>query len=239
MIAISKNAEPDGLANLRHNAIQRNLSPKAAFKTLRDPLKSRVRIALQQEQGELCAYCMCRIPRADVSPGIAPVIMEHVFPRSPVGGEDIGQALDYDNLVAVCNGNKAEHGTRAFADLTCDAHKENSLLKAINPCDASTLSTIYYELDGTITSCDCEVQSDLVDTLNLNCPSSPLISERKEALSSLILDIENVCAGDESAVLEYCQTLLNAFTTETTLKTPYVGILIWYLKDMIAALTVI
>ncbi|MFI3169670.1 MAG: retron system putative HNH endonuclease [Faecalibacterium sp.] len=237
MISISKNAEPTGLANLRQNAIRKNLPPKVAFKTLRGPLKSKVRLSLQEEQGQLCAYCMCRIPRADVSPGIAPVILEHVFPRSPTGGDDIGQGLDYNNLVAVCNGNKAEHGTRVFADLTCDAHKENSLFKAINPCDASTLSTIYYELDGTITSNDCEVQSDLVDTLNLNCPSSPLISERKESLSSLILDIENVCAGDEFAVLEYCQTLLNAFTTETTLKTPYAGILIWYLKDMIAALT--
>ena len=92
MIAIKKEAEPADLKELRKEAANRGLSPKEAYQTLVDPLKRKVRKSLVREQGQLCAYCMCRIPRTDVAPRIAPIIIEHIVPRNPFDGREIGRA---------------------------------------------------------------------------------------------------------------------------------------------------
>ena len=63
MIAIQKKSEPEGLAQLRQKAIDEELSPKEAYALLRNPLKEQVRDRPVEEQGKICAYCMCRIPR--------------------------------------------------------------------------------------------------------------------------------------------------------------------------------
>lgn len=48
-----------------------------------------------------------------------------------------------------------------------------------------TLLSITYTLDGIIDASDSSVKYELVETLNLNCVSSPLPGERKAALDSL------------------------------------------------------
>lgn len=234
MIPIQKNAEPSGLTRLRENTVTAGLSPESAYKKLKNPLKTKVRDRLVNEQGGLCAYCMCKIPRIDVGPQITPIIIEHMKARNLPSGLNAEQGLDYNNLVATCNGNRASHGKRTLADLTCDAHKENIKLKKVNPCKPETLVTILYTLDGKIDATDPDIKFDLIDTLNLNCPSSPLIAERKSALDSLIADIGK---ATEEELLQYCTQILEAFDIETTSKTPYVGILIWYLQTLIEALT--
>ena len=233
MIFIKKNSEPSGLQTLRAQAVADGCSPNEAYDRLnRDrTLKIAVKSSLIAEQGHLCAYCMCRIPRTDIdsSANIAPIILEHVEPRNPVGGGSAVQALNYNNFVAVCHGNKGPKGTRLPLDLTCDAHKENCSLKKINPCDASSLTTIKYSLDGTIFSADADVQFDLHNTLNLNYLQRK--NERKAALEALIADIDSLGnSASEKDIQNYCQNKLNAFAQETDPKTPYVGILIWYLK---------
>ncbi|MGX8852170.1 retron system putative HNH endonuclease [Amedibacillus sp. YH-ame10] len=230
MIPIQKNAEPIALAQLRQKCIDENCSPDAAYKRLRNPLKKDVRRSLIDEQGGLCAYCMCKIPRNDVDPNITPIIIEHINARNLSSGLDMGQGLDYNNFVATCHGNSAPHGTRKLINLTCDAHKENKEFKKINPCRSETLSTIFYEMTGAIDATDPDVKSDLIDTLNLNCSTSPLIAERKSALDSLIADIGTVTDDD---ILPYCESILKAFRQETNDKTPYVGILMWYLQTTI------
>lgn len=236
MIGITKRAEPPELKSLRDAAIATNLSPREAYKTLREPLKSQVRNSLVHEQGQLCAYCMCKIPRGNVAQNIAPIIIEHYIPRDPKDGRDVGQGLDYQNFLAVCHGNTGPRGTRKLIDLTCDAHRGNVEFKKINPCQEETLKTITYTLDGKIDATDPDVRFDLVDTLNLNCESSPLVSERKSALDTLISDIGNV---DESNLVEYCKHSLSVLKAENDPKTPYVGILIWYLKTLIESLDII
>lgn len=233
MIAIQKKAEPAGLMRLRQRAAAAGLSPKEAYGTLRNPLKEQVCKSLADEQGQLCAYCMCRIPRTDAGPKITPIIIEHILPRDPADRRDAGQGLDYNNFVAVCHGNKAPHGNRTLVDLTCDAHKENVEFRKVNPCKTETLASIFYTLDGKIDAVDPEVRIDLVDTLNLNCLSSSLIAERKAALDSLIAGIGNMT---DDGILPYCTSALAAFRAETNPKTPYAGILIWYLQSTIAAL---
>lgn len=230
MIAIQKRSEPNGLAQLRQQAVDAGLSSKNAYDTLRNPLKSQVRNNLVEEQGSLCAYCMCRIPRTNVPPPITPIIIEHMTARNTADGRDIGQGLDYNNLLAVCHGNLGPSGTRTIADLTCDAHKKNSVFKIINPCDPDTLTSIFYNVNGEIDASDPDVKSDLVDILNLNRPSSSLIAERKAALDNLIAEIGSKA---DDAILPYCNSILDEFLTEANPKTPYVGILIWYLQTMI------
>ena len=65
--------------------------------------------------------------------------------------------LDYNNLLAVCNGNRAARGTRRKNDLTCDAHRENEEFIKINPCKPETLETIFYSLDGKIDATDADL----------------------------------------------------------------------------------
>lgn len=233
MIGIQKRAEPVGLARLRRSAKAAGYSPQKAYSKLKKNLKNQVRQNLVAEQGGLCAYCMCRIPRLDAGSQV-PIIIEHRVPRNPVDGRDVGQGLDYDNLLAVCHGNRASRGTKKPMDLTCDAHRKNIEFRKVNPCDPGTLTSIFYELDGKIGANDVDVNADLVDTLNLNTLSSPLIGERKAALDSLLLELGNVMEAD---FLRYCVTVLHEFQEETNPKTPYVGILIWYLRSMVDKLS--
>ena len=233
MIAIQKKSEPEGLAQLRQKAIDEELSPKEAYALLRNPLKEQVRDRPVEEQGKICAYCMCRIPRQDADPVITPIILEHMVPRSPGDGRNIGQGLDYHNFVAVCHGNRGAHGSRTMSDLTCDGHKGNDEFRKVNPCRPETLTSITYTIDGKIDAADPDVRFDLIHTLNLNCPSSPLIAERKAALESLIDEMGQVSDDD---LVVYCSGVLKDFQAETNPRTPYVGILVWYLQSMISAM---
>jgi len=230
MILIQKSTAPQDLAELQQDAKDKRLSPEDAYKTLRNPLKERIRNQLLNDQGHICAYCMCKIPRNHVPPNIAPVVIEHIIARNPADRRDVGQGLDYNNLLAVCHGNRNIRGLRKINDLICDAHRQNCEFRKINPMDHTTLESIFYSLDGKIDAADPDVRYDLLDILNLNCPSAPVLSERKAALDELIYELENI--PDEEIGL-FCRIMLHRFQEESDPKTPYVGILIWYLKSLI------
>ena len=80
MIEIIKGIEPEGLKELRDDSMLSDLSPKEMFAELKNPLKARVIESLRHEQGQLCVYCMSRIPREDKDPGIAGTTIEHFIP---------------------------------------------------------------------------------------------------------------------------------------------------------------
>lgn len=235
MIAICKGVEPEGLAELRAESIRDGDTPDQAYKRLRNPLKKDVRNSLIREQGRLCAYCMSRIPplnRENVEELY--IHIEHIIPRNPEDHRNVGQGLDYSNMVATCRGYRDDDESRHSTEfLTCDAHKGNKEFRKINPLQSNTLSSIYYTVDGVITSDDADVRYDLNDILNLNCPSSPLKAERKAALEELL---EQMALTEETSLLNICHLYLEMFQAETEVKTPYVGILLWYLQDMIASL---
>lgn len=235
MIFIKKNTEPLELRLLRNDAIEKNLSPEVSYNKLKGETKEIVRQSLLQEQGHLCAYCMCEIPRTDVDKGISPIRIEHIYARNPNSETDIGQGLDYLNLVAVCNGNtarKTQH--KHINDLTCDAHKGNVDLIKVNPLNPETLESIFYNVsNGEIGAEDADVNYDLTETLNLNCNSSPIVKERLIALEELMSYMDSL---DTNQLVDYCKNNLLAYQNETDKKTPYQGILIWYLKSMLFAL---
>ncbi len=234
MIIVKKGIEPMGLKKLREDPMVKGLPPKEAYGMLRNPLKTQVIESLKRDQGQLCVYCMCKIPRDDKEPAIPGTTIEHFIPVEPMDGRDVGQGLDYQNLFAVCHGNTKRHRpgthrTRSSDDLTCDKHRKNIEFRKIDPCNKETLQSIFYTSDGKIGADDADVQFDLVDTLNLNCASSPLISERKAVLDALIDDLGKV---EEDRLHSYCADLLKIFDNEEDPKTPYVGVLIWYLQTM-------
>lgn len=105
MIAIIKGVEPAGLAELREEARQAGDTPEDAYQRLRNPLKKVVRASLLHEQGGLCAYCMRKIPpegKEDVEELYTHI--EHIIPRNPKDHRDVGQGLDYQNMVVTCDG---------------------------------------------------------------------------------------------------------------------------------------
>lgn len=134
-------------------------------------LKNRepIRESLCREQGNLCAYCMRRIS-ADASH------VEHIVPQSMCKP---GQDVDYNNMLAVCDGNENAGNEKG---LTCDRHRRNTPL-TVNPLKPETLENIAYRSNGLIYSTDESIHVDLVDTLNLNCEAAYLPENRKAVMA--------------------------------------------------------
>lgn len=96
MIYIHKKQTPDFLRKCQSD-------PQTTFKTMHGSDKQTLRQSLCEEQNELCAYCMKRI--RPVESGMK---VEHFDPQSHEAGND----LDYNNLLAVCEG-KSPPGLQA------------------------------------------------------------------------------------------------------------------------------
>ena len=173
--------------------------------------------SLLEEQGYLCAYCMCRIPQKNKSPSVT---IEHWDRQSKTSH---AKALDYRNMFAVCNGNR---GCGADKYMTCDAKRGNTPL-TVHPLLPSTLSSIQYKSDGTIYSLEPNIDKDLNETLNLNCPQTGLVENRRTALQTMVCELsKRRPTGDIKLI---CLRLLERYQTETP-KSPYWGILAWWLQ---------
>lgn len=73
--------------------------------------------------------------------------------------------------------------------------------------------------------------------MNLNCVKySSLSKGRKEALEVIQTQID--FTAEVNDIISECKYWLNIFETETDPKTPYCGIIIWWLRDYIKALEV-
>ena len=236
MILIKKMQSPPELETLKRKAEELGLSDDEGYKSLRNPLKEQVRKALMEEQGHLCAYCMRRIPDERIleeDEHLSNVYIEHWQARGAENKSGENKGLDYKNFLAVCSGNEkapgaGKHKRRFF---TCDKKRENAPLK-INPLDAKTLENIYYSSEGIMKSTDPEIDYDINTHLNLNCSTEAvtLPENRKRVLDTLQEDIINQ-GGD---LKQNCIDQLHMWENEEDPKTPYSGIVIWWLKDQIA-----
>ena len=214
MIEIKKGRKPSSLLWYRQ---QRGASYEAMDKEVKEELLQ----TLLQEQGHLCAYCMKKIPEKRGTP---PVTIEHWLPRNPDNAIDLGQGLDYRNMLAVCSGNRGCGDKRA---MTCDAHRGNEPLK-VNPCEVNTLRGITYTSAGRIRSSDPDIDDDLNRKLNLNCERFSLPENRKQVLQALFADIKRHHATGDISL--YCKRKLEQIREAGDPKMPYVGILIWWLE---------
>lgn len=240
MIPIKKSPSPKELEKLRREATQKHLSPEEAYKTLSHPLKATILEQLIQEQGHLCAYCMRRIPdERDMPATVQKASIEHFYPLNPISHEDREQGLDYQNMLAVCSGNRGLRHTRKRKDFTCDARRNSKSILTVIPINKETLSEIYYHSDGRIAAYNSTIDNDLNNELNLNCTADAvqLPYQRKNALVPLLDEIEELILHfDREVVRQFCATRLQQFEDETVPKSEYVGILIWWLKDYIKGL---
>ena len=174
-----------------------------------------IKSQLVEEQGFICAYCMKRIQKNDIS-----VTIEHYIPRNGKDGQPDKQ-LEYNNLLAVCDGN------RGSTNLTCDASKGAKLI-TINPLDKVSVLQIKYKSDGTIYSDDKKIDQDLSNILNLNYIT--IKNNRKSALDSLKKELIKIKrTGDWSGVAKKYYSKLS----KSQKKLPYVGILLNYLEKHI------
>ena len=80
--------------------------------------KNEVKAVLIHEQRGLCAYCMRRI-RMDSHSRI-----EHFIPLSA----DKEKAIDYGNMLGVCDGGEKITGQQGHHILCCDAHKRETVI---------------------------------------------------------------------------------------------------------------
>lgn len=210
MIEIKKGTEPPELTAYRKQ-------PFATYADMPQDVRSAIIEKLIQEQGGVCAYCMCRIPQKGRTPKVS---IEHWEPQSET---DENKALEYNNMLAVCSGNR---GCGSERDMTCDAKRGNKLL-IVNPLRARTLSSIQYRANGVIFSDIKSINTDLNDTLNLNCTSVGLVESRRRVLQGMQKCIQKKHpTGD---IKLYCKRLL-AHYQELTPKPAYLGILIWWLE---------
>lgn len=218
MIEIRKGREPDKLLRYRQ---QKGASYEQMDKDVKEELLEK----LLREQGHLCAYCMKKIPEhRALPPGVPPVTIEHWLPRNPENKEDVGQGLNYRNMLAVCSGNR---GCGSREKMTCDARRGNAPIK-INPCDSDTLRGITYTSSGKIRSSDPMVDEDINERLNLNSESSSLPENRKQVLEALINDVRKKHGAGNISL--YCKRKLEQIKEMDDPKLPYAGILIWWLE---------
>ena len=237
MITIKKGTPPNILLEKQKIAKDYNLNPSESYDLLNSADKQVVLQSLMKEQGHLCAYCMRRIPdERELPPNIEQVSIEHWLPRNPPDGIDCGQGLDYHNLFAVCSGNRGKRHTRKSRDLTCDAKRSPTHRQlTLNPCDPISLSKIKYKTNGEMISNDKDVMDDIEVKLNLNCVSDAvqLPQARKNVLDAFIFQLPD----DREQILLFCKATLKLFEDETDPKTPYIGILLWWLRDYISKAT--
>lgn len=210
MIEIVKGREPGELMFYRKQKF-------ASYKNMPRETHEVVIQSLMREQGYICAYCMCRIPQKGKNP---PVTIEHINAQSV---SDDSEALDYRNMLAVCNGNR---GCGKLAHMSCDARRGNETI-TVNPLKAETLSSIEYKRDGTIFSANSAIDDDLANTLNLNCAELGLAENRRSALQTMQREISKKHPGRD--IKSLCAKYFDEFSKADT-KEPYVGILLWWLK---------
>lgn len=216
MIEIKKNNVPQKL-------IAYQKTQYASYNNMPKDVYIAVLNSLMQEQGYLCAYCMCRIPQERKTP---PVSIEHIEPQS---SSSIDQTLNYYNMLAVCNGNR---GCGSKKNMTCDAKRGNTKL-TINPLISSTLSSIRYKSNGVIYSTQEEINTDLNETLNLNNEQSHLVGNRLSALQTMLSELKDKLKDrPKENIIPTCLKLLNKYQYQSK-KTPYVGILIWWLQKKV------
>lgn len=225
MVPIEKNTPPrELLAEIHAYKAENGMLP--AWDEVR--CKPEVTASLVSEQGGLCAYCMARI-RATREGSITDAHVEHIHPQSKSShGEDI----DYDNMLAVCEGKHGEGST----SWSCDRSRGNKKL-TVNPLSPQTLRSIRYRSDGTIIAEDEAINIDLNVTLNLNGQHTGLKQNRKAVIDRLFVELQRVAkrAGrdhEDRAVKKYCRERLASLSKvdKNGCYLPYVGVLRYFLE---------
>ena len=218
MVHIQKNAPPMELIQARRNGL-------VDYNGMDTPTKDAIKSNLLTEQYHLCAYCMRRIKLDSMQ-------IEHYIAQNPkdADGYQIGQSVDYNNMLGVCQGDKKT--AHSLKNLTCDQHRQNEPL-TVDPRDPHIEDVIRYKDDGTICSRNKDINRDLDEILNLNCPASRLKENRKAALDALKKKVAGQYGGKSITKAEWERIYKHIDMPEQEKKLEYIGILRWYIKRKI------
>lgn len=211
MIYIRKQPEPKSLTEYK-------LQPFANYDGCD---KDSIKQSLFEEQGHLCAYCMRRIQN------ISEMTIEHYKPQHPQDTNESNRqdSLNYTNMLGVCLGNRGCEKKMQ----TCDAHRGNMPL-TVNPLNQASIDRITYRADGTIYSDDPAINTDLNETLNLNCKDGSLKKSRKQAVDALkqyLLKKQPQGQWSRTLLLR-TKTEYNKLTDGA--KSEYLGILLFFIE---------
>lgn len=176
---------------------------------------SELRVALLQEQGYICAYCMRKIPVEIKDKNESETSkIEHINSRDSYPHLQ----LNYDNMIICCPGN-------INGSYHCDKSK-GKLAITFSPFDISIQQSISYGTkDGTIKSNLSNVNDDINNILSLN--NGMLKSNRFHTLRGMRSILEK--KKWKKAQLEIKLNEWDNFNNDGKLK-PYCGIIVWYLK---------
>lgn len=218
MITVRKGHEPVSLTQFR-------ASGGKEFENLDSATKNEIRDSLLKEQGYICAYCMKRIGRGR-SGALNDVKIEHVIPRAVTRMSSDPQInlmeIDYSNMVAVCLGvtNGMQH---------CDTSKADRQI-SFHPCNPALEDSISYSLrDGEIRSDNKAWNEDITDKEKLNLNHPVIKNNRRAALNGLIEALKRSDRWSASQLIRTAESL-----DSNPIKTPYAGILRFYLKKKIS-----
>jgi uncharacterized protein (TIGR02646 family) len=145
--------------------------------------KGDVQESLLKEQGFLCAYCMRRI--------VMPPKIEHWVTREKCDAEKMPLlTLDYDNLLAVCDGTTPTNGQ---IDEHCDQSRSKSNRElTINPTNGQLIQQLKFLKNGTIESNDKDISEDINQDKALNLNALFLRDARRNVYESVkkLIDIK-------------------------------------------------
>lgn len=167
---VKKMNEPAELVRWKNE--NREFPAQLAYKNLPAPVKAVIIRQLQQEQGFLCAYTMCRIDNNRCH--IEHFLPQHAFPRSDV---------EYQNLLA-CFPNKEEYGRKLGACPYGADYKGQSLETICNPTVASQVQGAFtFGPAGNVIG-NTELARKTIEVLNLNHPE--LVQARRNTIARVM-----------------------------------------------------
>lgn len=192
MIYINKEAEPEWLSELKAHNKQLTYDDKGF-----EPYKELLRKELLQEQKGLCAYCCGKI-------GLNNSHNEHIEPRHMKDGKSSTRSLDYNNLVASCNG---YHGEK-----TCGTHKGNEYdaEKFVSPLCQDCEKEFSYYPNGTILG-----DKYTIDLLNLDTYK---LRKARESVYKAIMYMEK-------------EDIIQTYLCEQEELVPFINVVKWFVNS--------
>lgn len=163
MIYIQKNAEPQEFIDWKRKFRNKNKRNAQYSDINGQPIKIKLKNALIQEQKSICCYCCNQIRDVDSH-------IEHFYPKGKT--EYCGKSLDYDNLLASCQGEGTKESKTRRIRRHCGHAKlgqfDEKLL--ISPLDINCAERFVFSQYGRVKPKD---ESDekaryTIDILNLN-----------------------------------------------------------------------
>lgn len=130
-------------------------------------IKQELRASLVEEQGYICCYCGCRINNDDAK-------VEHLKSRHKYSKLQ----LEYNNLLASCDGGQSKRSKGKEYPSCCDDHKNHKDIN-VHPLLPDCESRFIFDEEGDIICSPDDIEAkEAIEILNLK---SPALKNRRKA----------------------------------------------------------